>query len=341
MDSRSELRDKIDSIVNQPEIQYDRTHATIIYKGLNLNAINPTSQEVLLTVGKQPLLLSEGKSFAGFAVLMDQESEKMKQLSEQANSMRNLPEQQRIKEVLELLSNNVHYAYKDVVSGLYQKNQELAKWVEANVVVGARTTDIPLSEVIDKGYGVCGHLSVAYLWLAQKAGLEGTLMSCDHNTIKNIARDNTDEKLFKSTDIGQTVSAHMWAEIQTANNLWVPVDPSTRLIGDSEENLSMFQRANYIGNGNLGLDVDAQPKELTPKNTGVSFKPGEVTTQARYSLLLSSTMPTMRFAVGSPPLNIPPTNVPYSGEGKLQINTTQFRGTVNLAILDVKNPDPK
>jgi hypothetical protein len=99
----------------------------------------------------------------------------------------------------------------------------------------------------------------------------------------------------------------------------------------------MFENANYRWNIAHGLIDNVEPKELIAQHTPISLRPGEPTTQTVFYLRLGSTMPVTHFSVGSPPVQIPPTNEPYSGDGKLQIYSMHGLGVTNLAILDVSS----
>lgn len=317
---------------SKPEITFNSKRATIVYGNLILSADNPTSSEISVVVKKLPTTILEGKSYANGAVLIDEETEKMSSITSRAEALRTVPEIERPKAVLELLRENVQYAYNDVGEAVSKSDPELASWVAQNTGINSSASNVPLSELIDKGYGVCRHLAVAYLWLAQKAGLEGTLMASDYGGIRNIKRTDTGERLFKSVDVGQPLPAHAWAEIRTSDGRWIPVDPSVKLVGDTEEGLSMFQEAGYEGIWGYGIEIDTQPNELSPNSTKMTMPPAQSTAEAKFSLLLKSTKPTLRLFAE----NIPPTNTPYSGEGKLAINTTQASGVVNLQLVSVK-----
>ncbi len=316
------------------EISFSNESASAVFRNLELNAENPTSPEVRLTVEKRPITIKEGKSYGTYAVLIDNESERMRALTQKAETLLELPEKERLAKVLDILRGNVHYAYNDVVGKLSETNPELAKWVAENTSLNASSvTNVPLSEIIEKRYGVCRHLAVAYLWLAQKAGLKGIILNSDLGVIKNIQRSDTKEKLFKSVDIGKSAPAHSWVEIKTSDGQWIPVDPSTKLVGDSEERLTMFKEANYMAYGNLGLDIESEPGgELSTKGKSIIFAPAEAKASGTYSLELKSTKPTIIIR-GE---NLPPTNFPFSGEGRLNINTTEQFGSMALDIVDVK-----
>ncbi len=318
--------------IRKPEITFDKSGTTIIYRNLQLNADNPISSEVTVVVQKHPTTLLEGKSYASNTILIDGETERMSEMASQAEALKAVPETQRPRAVLDLLRSNVHYAYDDVVETVSKSDPELASWITLNTGVNASASNVPLSELIDKGHGVCRHLAVAYLWLAQKAGLVGTLMVSDYGGVKNVKRIDTGEQLFKSVEVGQPLPAHAWTEIKTNDGQWIPVDPSVKLVGDTEEGLATFREAGYEGIWGYGIETNAEPAELLPNSTRMTLAPAQPTAEAKFSMILKSTKPTIRLFKE----NLPPTNTPYSGEGKLQINTTQNSGIVNLSLVSVK-----
>jgi hypothetical protein len=159
-------------------------------------------------------------------------------------------------------------------------------------------------------------------------------MNSEQGTIKNIERIDSKEKLFKSAEIGGAVSGHTWAEVKLSDGRWIPVDPSTKLVGDTPENLEMFRQANYMAIG-YGLDAEGEPSELSVEGKGFVFRPGESQAESSYHLYLKSTRPTLRFS-RSGGGNIPPTNTPFSGEAKMNLKTGDTFFGMKLNIVDVK-----
>lgn len=318
------------------EISVTREKASVLYHDLELNGENPTSPEVEIVVEKQPIELVEGESYSNRAVLLDRETEKMQSLASKAEALLDLPEHERIAEVLDILKSEVRYAFNDVLEKVAETDPDLAKWVAENTGLNVSSVhNVPLSEIVEKGYGVCRHLAPAYLWLAQKAGLKGVILSSDTDlsVIKNIKRSDTKEKLFKSVEVGQDVAAHSWVEIKTSDGRWIPVDPSTGLVGASEEGLAMFKEANYMAYGNLGFDVEAKPGDkLRTKGTPVLFGPAEATASGKYCVELRGLKSEIR--IGKE--NWPPTNIPYLGEGILNIATNERSGGFYLDIIEIK-----
>ena len=221
------------------EIEKDQNLARVIFKHLELSAKNPNSPEIKIVVEKQPIVIEEGKSYANSSVLIDPETPRVHEIVTQAEKIKRFPENERLIELLKLLRQHIHYAYKDTLEKVAWADPELAKWVSENTglsLSSGQTTNVPLSELFEKGYGVCRHLSVAYLYLAQKAGLGGCLMTASPGVIKNVERHGSKEKLFRSYKTGEPINdAHAWVEVKLSDGRWIPVDPSTRIIGDTPE----------------------------------------------------------------------------------------------------------
>ena len=328
------------------EILFTKKHASVLFRELNLTSQNTFSPEIELTVEKQPIKIIEGESYADNIILIDQENEKMRSIASEAELLLESPESERPRKVLDLLRSKMHYAYNDDVERLRENEPELAVWIEKNTGLKAlNVKNVPLSELIEKGYGICGHLSVAFLWLAQKAGLNGVLLKSDHGVIKNIKRKDNGQKLFNSFEFGNSVSAHHWVEIKKSDGKWIPVDPSTKLVGDSEQGLAIFREANYRAIID-GLHFEAEPKDkLGVDCNQMFFNSAESTTSGRCHLELLNAKPTWRVVKREISLDnisyvrekLPPTNIPYVGEAKLKIMNSQHSNqSMNVDILEVK-----
>jgi hypothetical protein len=313
------------------EISVTKEMAMVLFHDLKLDAANPTSPEVTVVVEKRPVELVEGESYGSSSVLIDSETEKMQDLAKQAQALLELPEHERPAKVLEIFRHNMHYAYNDVIEQLSKVDPDKAQWVGQNTGLKRKaSSNVPLSKIFENEHGVCGYLAVAYLWLAQKAGLKGVLLG-DQGAIKNIERSDTGQPLFRSVAVGKPVSAHAWVEIKTSDGQWIPADPSTGIVGDTEEGLAMFREANYMASGNLSLYDEAEPREqLYSRDTPIFFAPAESTGSGKYCLELRSAIPPLIKRKDSSPV----TSIPFSGEGRLKITSRPVWGLA-LDIVDV------
>ena len=184
-----------------------------------------------IKVEKIPTEIKEGERLLN--VIVDTDNEKLRPLLEQARELRNTPEEERPRAILELLSKNMKYAYDYRVEDLSETNPESAAWVTKHIGLHCRTdTEVKLSDLIKNGYGVCRHFSAAMLVLAKEAGMGGVLMTNSgkgsnnpKTFITNIIRKDTLEPLFKLANVGgQLDHGHAWVEIKTSNG-WIPVEP--------------------------------------------------------------------------------------------------------------------
>lgn len=300
------------------EINAHPHDATVTFSDLNLSEANPTSPAIRITVEKTPITTVIGERYAD--VYFDgTENDTTRYLAGQATALQTLPEEQRPRRVLELLRGSVQYAYPGVVKELQASDPELGAWVAANVSTNRQgAPPVKLSDVLQSGYGVCSHLAPAYLWLAEKAGLEGGIFTSDTGVITNVLNPETGQPLFKSTDVGQPAEAHAWAEIRLSNGQWIPVDPSTGIIGDDQPGRNTFAAAGYKSYANAQLDISTSvPKELEVKALAPVLNAGEPGGSTVAQLRLRSTMPRLR--IGKAPL--PPSNQPYQGSAAMHIST--------------------
>lgn len=318
------------------------TAAIITFEGLSLTGENPTSGKIRVKVEKQPLQLVQGNTYLRNEIVFDKETENMQQLASQAEALTAISERERPRAVLELFRRNVRYAYDNIVEELQETNPELAKWIAGNTGLSCKTgITVKLSDIIDKGYGVCRHLATGYLWLAQKAGLEGTLMVSILGGITNIKRSDTGEQLFKSVPVGEGLAHHAWTEIRLADGSWVPVDPSVNLVGDNKESMAMFREADYRALANEGLELQASPVEKLDTLVGgknIIFRPGDSTADGNFVLKLVSTRPSFSIIKRGGKYvteTLPSSNEPYTGPGEMRLAKAQWPLIYNLRILDV------
>lgn len=254
-------------------------------EGLDLTPDNPASDLVIhATYEKQPMELKPGMSPAGSVEIDAQPSELMKKIAAEAAELQALPELKRLHAVMDLLREHLDYPYDWNLDFLRDQDPDRAQWVEQNIV--GKEAGLKLSEVFDHGYAACSQMTTAYMWLAQSAGLKGTLQITMHDQIRNINRAGTNEPLFKATAPGKMAPAHAWNEILTEARGWVPVDPSIKYIGDTDERLQIFKDAGYQGVMIRFAVAKARPSEYVEAATRIlPALPGsetvEVTTRAR------------------------------------------------------------
>jgi len=287
-------------------VSFSDKEAEIIIPNLSLQSQEDHSKEFSIQFEKEPIDLEEGRTYAQYAVF-DKENDKMLSIVKELEQYKDLPEKEKLSKVLDVLRKNIQYPYKKDVEDLKAKNPDLAEWVEKSNMLSSGWSPVNLSDTFEKGYGICGNLSLAYLYLADKVGLKGVILSSDE--ITNINRTDNNEPLFKLVDVGQRAPEHFWCEIELSNGEWMPVDPSTKLIGN-EKGIEDFKKANYVGrpktlpaeiNINAGLNCPIK----------INFLPGEKYGNAVCSIskkkLISLSAEKKEF-------------IPYEGECKLHIS---------------------
>lgn len=304
---------------------------TMQLEGLNLDAENPASDTIEVVYQKVPINVEPG-AVANSKVEIDLEpSDEMRRLGAEAEALQALPELERLHAVLDLLRGSVDYPYTETVEQLREENAELATWIQDRLLPEGDGGTKKLSEVLDKGYGACGELSAAYLWLAQHAGLKGIIMRSHTDTpITNINRAGSDQPLFRETEPGGVTQVHAWTEILTESRGWVPVDPSTKYIGDTDERLQTFKDAGYMAHimahDNL---VSVEPSEtLHATATILPVAPGHETVTAQINARLH--LPKIQMDSDLDGTHVPPKHESYSGDATLTIHPPQDNSGLQL-----------
>lgn len=219
--------------------------------------------KLAITLEKVPQLIEDGIEING--IIIDRKSPKLQEMLKEAASLKEIPEKEKPRRLMELLRTNVSYAYKNIIDELSKTNPRLAEWIGSNIVEDPHLgNQITLSEIVDSGFGICRHLSVAMLALAKEADMEGVILNSSHEGasdgkyLQNILRKDNGQPLFKMGKVGDTGSPHAWVELKTKDGEWIPVDPSAQLVGDSPEGMETFLEANYRA-VSRGVDITGFP----------------------------------------------------------------------------------
>lgn len=231
----------------EAKISLTEKEVDVVIKNVKLES---EAKEILgrfiVKVEKAPLDMSSIKAL--HVVDFSMEDEKTSQVVEEAKKLSEIvDEKERIDKLLKVFKTHVTYAYEHVLEA---KANELGVPKESLDKFGTKgNTLVSFSEMLNSGVGICGHLSDAYLYLADKANLKGIIVHSHPSfTPINIIRTDKEEKLFKSFEVGQKTSNHAWVEIQLGDGTWVPVDPSTEITGTTPKGMEMFKEAKYMGN---------------------------------------------------------------------------------------------
>lgn len=247
-----ELESSISS--DAPKVEIINEHeAAINFPSLSLNSQEPASSPILLTIDKHPITLSEGDVLSNPDIEIDAPSPTMIKMIDQLREIDALEERQKPRAILQILSRHMAYAFTPTIDQLSRTNPEQARWIREHTVEGHPNQEqIKLSEIIEHKYAVCAQLSVVYLWLAQQAGIPGAIASHLSLNMKNIIRPDTGTPLFSSVGLGPIKEwGHRWVELQMDDGSWVPVDPSTHLVGDTQSSLDIFELAGYTSENHM------------------------------------------------------------------------------------------
>lgn len=290
-------------------------------------------------------------------ITIDNKSPKLQEMYRQARALREIPERERPRQILELLRSNVQFAYEDVMSEVAKGDPELSRWVAENTGIGSSNyKPLSLSEVVDSGYAVCRHLSVAMLALAKEAGMEGAYLTytspisakVEPNPkylIKNVIRKDTNQPLFKSITTGEAVwGGHAWVELRTSDGNWIPVDPSTQLVGDNPEGLETFRDANYISYPTTSFKIGGLPEDVWPYDLGeLWFLPAEKTHTGIIKVNSLPKQKPIRIRSGNEPESeeiedseIWPKPTTYQGPLEIRVYSQSSLNGLSAAVVDVK-----
>lgn len=226
--------------------------------------------EFALTMQKEPTSIRPGMIIE--KIEFDIYNPALSDIRTQIDEIKKSAEVKRPRMVLELLRSKIQYPYEWVLQELTQVNAQQAEWVKNHITdAGSKNPRLRLSDIISFGYGECRHFAVSYLYLAHEAGLTVALSNNGPDNyigggpgpIKNIPRRDDGQKLFKSCEIGKPIWAgHEWVEIKLGDR-WMPVDPTTNLVGDNDEERTTFLDANYRAVATHGLSFQSDHPRLS------------------------------------------------------------------------------
>lgn len=236
-------------------------------------------------VRKEPIDVLDGDSLGLNSVEVKFNDETLL-LMEEAENLAELPEEERLFALMELVQSKLEYPYPDVIEVAQAKNPELKEWFEQNFGENPSVGNLHLNDFLKNGYGDCKIMAAAYILAAQSAKMRG-IYANSVNVLKNVVRPDTGKPVFKSTELDRdTDSAHAWVEIQLSDGRWVPVDPTTNMVGLGEM-MKVFKQAGY--NTPVSFESEA-PQELELEGGDSYFAPGESEKELHLKLKIGSTM---------------------------------------------------
>jgi len=204
----------------------------------------------------------------------------------EAEQLRVLPEEERLVALVELIRKKLKFPYPEVIEDV-QDDIKLKEWFEKRFYNGSFVGgDLELNEFLENGYGDCKIIAAAYLVAAQASNLKGIYAFASNNKLKNIQRPDNGESVFISSEINKYLkTGHAWVEIQLSDGRWIPVDPTTNMIG-LDKMIEVFKNAEYNVFANYNDEV--LPKELRLERNESYFKPGESETKLKMSIKIKT-----------------------------------------------------
>lgn len=245
-----------------------------------------------LSFKKEPTDIQPGMTIEW--VEFDKDNQLLSDVWEQIDRIKKLAEDKRPRKVMELLRSKVQYPYDWILESLTLDNPNQAQWVRENIAIEPYISPyLKLSDIVTNGYATCRHFAASYLFLAHEAGLTVAFSTNSPDSIpgggpgpiRNVRRRDDGEQLFKSCAAGQPIWAgHAWAEVRI-NDKWIPVDPTTNLVGDREDDFNTFFDADYRAASQYSLSFsDDLPDIYFFRHRDLDFPVGQSVHRGTFSL---------------------------------------------------------
>ncbi len=299
-----------------------------LQRQLHFDAVELVPDQVFsfnIRVRKEPVEIHDGDNLGANSVEVKFQDESLS-LMQEAEKLAELPEEERLVALTELIRSKLMYPYPDVIESAQAENPELREWFETRFGPHPSVGKLELNDFLRNGYGDCKVMASAYLLAAQSARMKGVYASSS-NSLKNVVRPDTGKPIFKSVELDRdTNSAHAWVEIQLSNGRWIPVDPTTNMIGLKEDMMEAFRQAGY--NIPVGFESEA-PQELELERDDSYFGPGESEKEIQLKLKIGS---TVSFGKGGVTKKLK-TNK-YSGSIDLRLASSADRKSANINFLE-------
>lgn len=283
-----------------------------LQRQLHFDAIELTPEQkfsINIRVRKEPIEIRDGDNLGSNSVEVKFEGEALS-LMEEAEKLAELPEEERLVALTELVRSKLKYPYPDVIEVAGAENPELKEWLEKHFGPNLSLWKLELNDFLKNGYGDCKIMAAAYLIAAQAAKMKG-IYANSGTSLKNVIRSDTGKPVFRSVELDRdTNSAHAWVEIQLSDGRWIPVDPTTNMTGLGEM-IEIFRQAGY----NVPVAFKSEvPPDLELERDGSTFAPGESEKELHLKLKIGSVM-----AFGK-------------GASTKKLKTDRFSGSVDLSL---------
>lgn len=262
-----------------------------------------------IRVRKEPIEVHSGDSLGSNSVEVNFEGE-AKALMEEAEKLAELPEEERLQALTDLIRSKLKYPYPDVIEAAGVDNPELKEWLEKRFGPNPSLWKLELNDFLKNGFGDCKIMAAAYLIAAQSAKMKGVYANSGVS-LRNVTRPDTGKPVFRSVELDRdTTSAHAWVEIQLSDGRWIPVDPTTNMVGLGEM-MEVFKQAGY----NVPVAFKSEvPSDLELERDSSPFAPGESEKELHLKLKIGS---IISFGKGT--------------SGK-RLKTDKFSGNVDVSL---------
>lgn len=257
-----------------------------LQRKLHFDSVELTPENELpinIRVRKEPIEVHSGDSLGANSVEVNFEGE-AQSLMDEAVKLAELPEEERLAALTELVRSKLKYPYPDVIEAAGTNNPELKEWLEKRFGGNPSTWKLELNEFLKNGYGDCKIMAAAYLVAAQAAKMKG-IYANSNGSLRNVNRPDTGKPVFRSVELERdTNAAHAWVEIRLSDGRWIPVDPTTNMIGLGEM-MEIFRQAGY----NVPVSFTSEvPPDLELERDSSPFAPGESEKELHLKLKIGS-----------------------------------------------------
>ena len=211
----------------------------------------------------------------------------------------------RIQPLIELVHTTISRANPAIIEKMSLERPEEAEWIRKNILKPTWETRIHVLDLLHYKHGVCRNYAWLFLWLAKHAGLTGRLLRTNADQLLNIRHPHLDRPLWNSFPEGTIGPApHLWVELYMKEDTWLPIDPTTKLVGDTPEGLKAFHDARYYAVHHIDNYFRVSHPEIAVRVEEVGFHPGDSQTQVLMQGHAETTKRKMQQIMKAPPFII-------------------------------------